>query len=94
MKSPITTHVLDTSQGRPAVGVPAVLEVREASEAWRELAHGVTDDAESIDAVEQESQTGNDYGLTAQQKDANCAIFIRSHHTCSIRGPIPIAHSM
>ncbi len=44
MKSPITTHVLDTSQGRPAAGVPAVLEVREASEAWRELARGTTDD--------------------------------------------------
>lgn len=44
MKSPITTHVLDTSQGRPAAGVPAVLEVRETSEAWHELAHGVTDD--------------------------------------------------
>jgi len=44
MKSPITTHVLDTSQGRPAAGVPAVLEVREASEAWRELARGATDD--------------------------------------------------
>ncbi len=44
MKSPITTHVLDTSQGHPAAGVPALLEVCETSEAWRELAHGVTDD--------------------------------------------------
>jgi len=44
MKSPITTHVLDTSQGRPASGVPVVLAIREASGAWRELAHGVTDD--------------------------------------------------
>ena len=44
MKSPITTHVLDTSRGRPAEGVPAVLEIRDASGAWRPLAHGTTDD--------------------------------------------------
>ena len=44
MKSPITTHVLDTSQGRPAAGVPAVLAIREPSGAWRDLGLGVTDD--------------------------------------------------
>ena len=43
MKSPITTHVLDTSLGRPAADVPVVLALREASGSWQELAHGATD---------------------------------------------------
>jgi len=40
--SGITTHVLDTSLGRPAVGVAVRLERREAS-AWIELGRGGTD---------------------------------------------------
>lgn len=41
--SGITTHVLDTARGRPASGVPVVLEIR--SEAgWRELGRAATDD--------------------------------------------------
>lgn len=43
MKSPITTHVLDTSLGRPAAGMPAVLAIRDASGGWRDLGHGTTD---------------------------------------------------
>lgn len=42
MKSPITTHVLDTSFGKPAVGVMVVLE-RWSDENWQELARAVTD---------------------------------------------------
>ncbi len=42
MKSPITTHVLDTSRGTPAVGVKAILEVHTASKEWKELARGET----------------------------------------------------
>jgi 5-hydroxyisourate hydrolase len=38
----ITTHVLDTSIGRPAVGVPVVLERSEGS-GWSALGHGETD---------------------------------------------------
>lgn len=41
MKSPITTHVLDTSRGRPAEGVPIRLEVQEG-DSWRQLAADVT----------------------------------------------------
>ena len=41
--SGITTHVLDTSRGRPASGVPVVLEIR-AEDGWRELARATTDD--------------------------------------------------
>lgn len=40
--SSITTHVLDISRGRPASGVPVVLEIR-ADEGWRELARATTD---------------------------------------------------
>ena len=40
--SGITTHVLDTSRGRPASGVPVLLEIR-AADGWREIASGETD---------------------------------------------------
>lgn len=40
--SPITTHILDTAQGRPAQGVTVILE-RELQGVWTELARGVTD---------------------------------------------------
>jgi 5-hydroxyisourate hydrolase len=43
VKSPITTHVLDTSLGRPARGVPAMLEIQD-DDGWRELATGETND--------------------------------------------------
>jgi len=42
--SGITTHVLDTSAGRPAEGVAVRLERREGEDGeWRELAVGRTD---------------------------------------------------
>jgi 5-hydroxyisourate hydrolase len=41
--SAITTHILDTSRGRPAHGVHVTLEVEEAG-AWRILGQGKTDE--------------------------------------------------
>ena len=41
--SAITTHVLDTSRGRPAAGVPVELESRDGSGDWRPIGRGVTD---------------------------------------------------
>ena len=41
--SPITTHVLDTSLGRPASGVSALLERRIADGSFVALGRGVTD---------------------------------------------------
>ncbi len=41
--SAITTHVLDTAQGRPAGGVPVVLEVQSAEGDWNKLGKGTTD---------------------------------------------------
>lgn len=38
----ITTHVLDTSRGRPAAGVQVALEIRE-EEGWREIRRSLTD---------------------------------------------------
>lgn len=40
--SPITTHVLDTSVGRPAAGVPVTLEIQQAG-GWKEISRGATD---------------------------------------------------
>jgi 5-hydroxyisourate hydrolase len=38
----ITTHVLDTALGTPAVGVTVILEMRQASE-WSPIGRGTTD---------------------------------------------------
>ena len=40
--SAITTHILDTSRGRPAGGVSVVLEIR-AAEGWKMIGQGRTD---------------------------------------------------
>ena len=41
--SPITTHVLDVSIGKPAEGVPVVLEVEEVGTGWKQLGRAATD---------------------------------------------------
>lgn len=41
--SAITTHVLDTTLGRPAAGVPVVLERIDAEQRWHVLGRGLTD---------------------------------------------------
>jgi 5-hydroxyisourate hydrolase len=43
MKSPISTHVLDTSRGKPAAGIIVRLEIQLAVGQWKELALGETD---------------------------------------------------
>jgi 5-hydroxyisourate hydrolase len=40
----ISTHVLDTSLGKPAQGVPVRLERMESSGAWRQLSAAKTDE--------------------------------------------------
>ncbi len=42
MASPITTHILDTSLGRPAADVPVRLDVLGPAGTWSELASGYT----------------------------------------------------
>jgi 5-hydroxyisourate hydrolase len=39
----ITTHVLDTARGRPAAGVPVVLERAAADSGWEPVARATTD---------------------------------------------------
>ena len=41
MGSPITTHILDISLGRPAAGVPVVLEFHRGD--WETVGSGITD---------------------------------------------------
>ncbi len=41
--SPVTTHVLDTSRGRPAAGVRVTLAVRRPSGDWADVGRGTTD---------------------------------------------------
>jgi 5-hydroxyisourate hydrolase len=48
MKSPITTHILDTAIGKPASGVQVVLAAGEG-ELWRKLAEGKTNEDGRID---------------------------------------------
>lgn len=40
--SAITTHILDLTQGRPAEGVPVVLEFHTPAHGWHVLASGVS----------------------------------------------------
>jgi 5-hydroxyisourate hydrolase len=41
--SAITTHILDTSRGRPAGGVLVRLEIRSREGDWKVIGHGTTD---------------------------------------------------
>jgi 5-hydroxyisourate hydrolase len=42
MSSPITTHVLDVSTGRPAAGIAVVLERKTHTVGWQSIADGIT----------------------------------------------------
>ncbi|MBL4577829.1 MAG: hydroxyisourate hydrolase [Flavobacteriales bacterium] len=54
--SQITTHILDTSVGKPASGVSATLEYRDDS-SWTEIASGVTDVDGRIGNLLKDNQT-------------------------------------
>lgn len=41
--SAITTHILDTSTGSPARGVPIILEMQTPENQWQQLGKGTTD---------------------------------------------------
>jgi 5-hydroxyisourate hydrolase len=45
--APLTIHALDTTAGKPAVGLSVVVAMRE-NNAWKELASGQTNDAGRI----------------------------------------------
>jgi len=39
----ITTHVLDTTRGRPAAGIPVTLEFQVSEQEWKQLGEDKTD---------------------------------------------------
>jgi 5-hydroxyisourate hydrolase len=43
MSSKITTHVLDTSRGRPAAGIAVTLEAHDPKAGWAVVGRGTTD---------------------------------------------------
>ncbi|MGI4875782.1 MAG: hydroxyisourate hydrolase [Janthinobacterium lividum] len=53
--SQITTHILDTTKGRPAAGVTIALH-EQAGDGWREIARGITNaDGRIPDLLPQET---------------------------------------
>lgn len=62
MKSGITTHVLDTSTGRPAAGIPVSLLVL-GDQDWQELAAGTTDRDGRISRLGPDSPAAGTYRL-------------------------------
>jgi 5-hydroxyisourate hydrolase len=78
-KSPITTHVLDTSAGRPAAGVAIELFQKAANGVWQRLGQGATNsDGRAFELLAPGSLTTGDYRLTfdtaayfAQQKQTS-----------------------
>jgi 5-hydroxyisourate hydrolase len=59
----ISTHVLDTSRGRPAAGVPVVLE-RRAGEGWETVGGGRTDADGRVDELAPSGAGEGRYRLT------------------------------
>jgi 5-hydroxyisourate hydrolase len=60
----ITTHVIDTTLGKPAVGVTVILEIRQASE-WSPVGRGTTDaDGRLTSLTDSWSRTPGTYRLT------------------------------
>ncbi|KAA9327577.1 hydroxyisourate hydrolase [Hymenobacter busanensis] len=55
--SQITTHILDTTLGKPAAGVTIALSAQQAGDTWQELARGTTNqDGRIPDLLPKEQQ--------------------------------------
>ena len=57
--SPITTHVLDTSQGCPGANIRIRLEQQQTDKTWREIASGSTNSDGRIANLIQEDEMMN-----------------------------------
>ncbi|MBL4654742.1 MAG: hydroxyisourate hydrolase [Bacteroidia bacterium] len=69
--SQLTTHVLDTSQGKPAQGITVILHQEIDNDSWQEMARGETnEDGRVTDLLpdNQELKPGN-YRLTFLTED-------------------------
>ena len=54
--SPLTTHVLDTARGMPAVGVPICLERRDEAGSFHRIAEGKTNEDGRLPGLLEEGQ--------------------------------------
>jgi len=71
----ITTHVLDTSRGKPAAGVLVTLECCLQGGTWNPVGHGETDDDGRLRIVSDDSQQAGTYRLTF-----DVATYFRERH--------------
>jgi 5-hydroxyisourate hydrolase len=62
--SGITTHVLDTSRGRPAAGVPVTLERSDEMGSWTLLGSGRTDEDGRLRTLLATAPSAGTYRLT------------------------------
>ena len=60
----ITTHILDTSRGKPASGVLVTLERSMADGSWTPVGHGETDDDGRVRSLTGDSVENGTYRLT------------------------------
>ncbi len=81
--STLSTHVLDTQWGRPAAGVPILLEAQEGENAWRELARGTTN---SDGRVKDFLPVGTNLAPGLYRMTFHTAEYFRAH---SVRGFYP-----
>lgn len=74
--SGITTHVLDTSRGKPASGVLVTLERRDSDGSWMPVGHDETDSDGRAASLTSGSVESGTYRLTF-----DTATYFRERHT-------------
>ena len=91
MKSPITTHVLDTAQGQPVANIHVVLEVQRTQKSWETVGEGRTDTNGRINnfLIETESMSPGTYRLTF-----NVSPYFQSQDVDSFYSVIPIVFTL
>jgi 5-hydroxyisourate hydrolase len=72
----ITTHVLDTSRGKPASGVLVTLERRESSGSWTPVGHGETDTDGRLTTL-----TSGPLGIGMHRLTFDVGTYFRERHT-------------
>lgn len=58
----ISTHILDTSRGKPAAGVSVTLEIREGESSWKPVGSGTTDNDGRVKSLLPEGKSAPDVG--------------------------------
>ena len=79
--SPITTHALDTSLGRPAQGLTITLSQRDDQGAWMRLASGVTnEDGRITDLLEAGSLQAGIYQMRFETGAYHTALGVKGFY--------------